>query len=488
MPHRSRERTLWSSPMTSRLRRFLVPLLLALLPVAVPATAREAAAPPDPAALRRDIEALRLEPARAVTLKGVQLDLGLADLTLEGTLVPASPVGGKSVELVFTGRGRITLAPPDAIEAGQVELFTGAPQLDEEFQEAVLVVGLDAAVQALLARPRASLDADAVRRAEELYVRFQKSTERRILGVEGAILVDALGDPSLPGYFAGWFRGSARKVFYYVIDPDAREQQTLGQFIPLDATENEKRKLEKRIHREQRQGRLIGLKLEDLGQFDTWLSAPLTGRDGKPHAGVSSFEAEKYTLDVTLSDKLEIVGRAKIDLAPVVLGSRVVALRLANDLAVQRVTDVGGTPLFFQRAGSDLTIVLPHPPAEGTNASVTVEYGGPLLVKENRNYTLLDPLTWYPSGTELGNALYDVTLHWPRKLDLMASGRRTEGGEKDGRKWERRVFDRPSFGFGLEVGRYRIEKATAGHVQVTLAFDPRAPSCPARRGRRSPRR
>ncbi len=54
---------------------------------------------------------------------------------------------------VALGSGRIDLDPPDAVEAGQLELFTGGARLDQEFQEAVLVVGLDAAVNGMLKRP-----------------------------------------------------------------------------------------------------------------------------------------------------------------------------------------------------------------------------------------------------------------------------------------------------------------------------------------------
>ena len=80
----------------------------------------------DPAAIRRDLEASRLDPGRAVSLKNVKLNAGLAVLHLEeGTLVPMTPVGGKTVELLFFGKGKIRIEPPDEIEAGQFELFTG---------------------------------------------------------------------------------------------------------------------------------------------------------------------------------------------------------------------------------------------------------------------------------------------------------------------------------------------------------------------------
>lgn len=73
--------------------------------------------------------ASQLEPGRAVNLKKLKLNAGLATLRLDdGVLVP--------IEMVFLGSGRIEFEPRDAVEAGQLELFTGGARLDQESQEA----------------------------------------------------------------------------------------------------------------------------------------------------------------------------------------------------------------------------------------------------------------------------------------------------------------------------------------------------------------
>src|SRR5262245_20930680 len=149
-------------------------ILLALL-LTAPAWAS------DPAAIRRDLEASRLDPGRAVSLKNVKLNAGLALLQLEeGTLVPATPVGGKTVELVFFGKGKMRIEPPDEIEAGQLELFTGGTKLEEEFTEMTLVLGLDAAVDAVLRKPKVeSLDPALLKRAEDAYAAWRARPERK---------------------------------------------------------------------------------------------------------------------------------------------------------------------------------------------------------------------------------------------------------------------------------------------------------------------
>lgn len=431
---------------------------------------------PDPASLRREIEQARLDPARAVTVKNVKLNAGLANLVLEdGTLLPATPVGGKTVELVFLGKGRITLEPPDSVEAGQLELFTGGPRLDEEFTEMVLVLGLEAAADAMLRRPKvAALDGTLSRRAEAVYAQWKGSPERKLLSVDAAVLKDTAGDSAYQGFFAARFHGSELGDFLYLVEPDAQEQVTLGRFVPLEMSEKEKRKLLRDIEKDQRRGRLIGLEAEDLGQWDTWLSASLRGREGAARPGLAAFEPEKYTLDMALAERdLRLTGRARLDLKPAVRGARAVALRLNSDLQVSKVTDGAGADLYFLRSGGDLTVILPRAPADEEKVSVVVEYSGSMVEKEGGSFALRDTEAWYPHAGTLDRAPYDATFHWPKKFELLSCGRRVDGGEgADGQRWERRQLDVPVANFAFEVGRYRIETAQAGHVAVKLAFDP----------------
>lgn len=456
-----------------RLQRKLVPVVsLLLLTILGSWSPVAAATAPELAAIRKEIEEIRIEPARAVSVQGLKLKLGLAELILDGSVVPTSPVAGKTVELVFLGTGRIQLAPPDEIEAGQLDLYTGKPQLDEEFQEAVLVIGTDAAVTSLLRRPAAVLDEAAIKKATELYGRFGKSTERKILGVSGAILYDALDDPALRGYFAGWFKGKEVGDFYYLVSPESREQIVLGQFVPLDVTEREKKQIKRQIHRQQRRGRLVGLELADLGSFDTWVSAPVRDKEGNPRFGAPPFKPVKYTLDMTANPKeLTLSGKARIELKPRVPGSRVVSLGLDNDLVVKKLTDGAGRELFYQRTLSDLEIVLAEPPAAGETATVVVEYEGKGLYKYAGNYALASTTLWYPRDTDFDGAVYDATYRWPKGIELVANGKKVDAGEAGGLRFERRTFDKPTAAVSFELGDFRFEEFQAGHVAGRMAFD-----------------
>ncbi len=442
--------------------------VLLVLAALLPASGR-AAEVLDPSALRREIGALRLDPEHAVTLDNVKLAAGLAQLQLNGILFPTSTVGGKVVEMVFLGEGRITLEPPDPIEAGQLELFIGQNRLDAEFSEAVLVVGLDAAVDAMLGKTPAQPDIVTSARAEVLYDEWRGRREREVLGVERSLLADALRDPSAEGYFAALFRGAEPGDFVYLVDPASREQVTLGRFTPLDATEKEKRRILKEISREQRKGRLIGLELDDLGTWDTWLSASLRDAQGQPRPGSPAFEPSKYTLDVTVDEKLRLSGSARIDLATIIPGSRSVLVRVA-DLKVSKVTDAAGTGLFFQTTPSadELAVVLPA--GSIGSPAIVVHFESRPIEKDWNVYRLLDTESWYPQTGEVNRAAHDVTFHWPKGLDLMAAGKRVDGGEAGGQRWERRVFDVPILAYTFELGNFDLVTAKAGHVDLRFAF------------------
>jgi hypothetical protein len=106
-----------------------------------------------PRDLHGKIKNASLDTARTVRIQDVRLQTGMAVLIIEdGLLFPAAPLGERTAEMVFMGRGRLLLEPPDEIEAGQLGLFTGGRILDAAFTEAIFVVGRDAASDILLDR------------------------------------------------------------------------------------------------------------------------------------------------------------------------------------------------------------------------------------------------------------------------------------------------------------------------------------------------
>jgi len=428
----------------------------------------------DPGRVLAQIAAARADGESAVMLEGFRLRTGLAVVHLdEGVLVPATPVGDRPMEFVFVGSGRLEFEPPDDVEAGQLELFTGSRTLDEGFTSAVFVVALDSAADALVQLPSAAGDR-RVARAARILEDWHSSTERKMLNVESRMFSDAAGDPMTSGYFCGSFEGVALGTFLYVVDPAADEQVSVGQFVRPELTRSERRRVERHLQREQRQGKLIGMESEDIGRWNTWVSMPFTTTSGDPVYGSTGVEPTRYTLDVALSGKkLELEGSARLELRVLADGLRVVILEMDPNLDPRSVATTGGVPLTYLRTRDELAVVLPEPASADSEIAIEISYGGQTFDRLAADrFAQRSTLGWYPHAGNIDRATYDVRVRWPEHLALFGSGRVIDqGNDGAGYRWQRRLLERKSLGFSFEVGGYQVRTLKVGHVDVIVAID-----------------
>ena len=411
-----------------------------------------------------------------VQVENLRLRAGLGDFVIHrGMLAPGSEIDGRVAEFAFLGDATLEIDPPDKIETHQLKLFTGRDRVREKITEGVLVVALDAAAEAILSRPAASPESAQREQIAEILRQWQASSERRLLNIESALLADAVQDPIAEGFFAGWLQGEGYGRFIYLVSPREREQVTLGRFERIEATEKEKRKAQRQIHKQQRRGRLIGLEVDDLGQFDTWLSSSLR-RDGQPTPGDPGFEPEHYSLDVTLSGKrLALSARATLDLVANAVAGRVVPLALTSDLQVSAASVAmhGGDfeQVEFHQGLSEVVVLLPVVAEAGQKLQVRLEYEGTPISEEGRSFSLIDTLGWYPHVGLLDLATYEAGFSWPKRLDLLAPGALVDSGTEGSSAWQVRRLDTPSKGYTFEVGNFERAEARFGSTRIQLAID-----------------
>ena len=436
-----------------------------------------AAAALEPAELLSRIRGSSLVPAEAVALRNVELELGPAIFEMQrGILFPAAPVAGRTVELVFIGQARFRLEAPDEIEAGQLELFTGERALEVPVEEAVLVLANEGAVAELLRGPpphevRPELKA----RAEEIHRRWLDRAERRRAGVESAIFKLLVGDEAFQQYFALWCHSFELGDFVYQLDPEEQEQITLASFRPIDLTGWERLRLKHHIRVQQRKGRWLDVRLENLGAWDVWMSRSWSPNRGPALPGTVGFEPEHYELDVTLKRRhLLLEGQARLHLKAETAGRRVLRLELMPDLRISRVADAEGRELYYFRSGDETAVLLPEPTTVGDTLVLDVTYAGPALEwTADRTYDLQDTSYWYPRCGTVDRATYDVTLRWPKKYDVVASGRLVDRGREGRFIHERRRLDVPSIAFSFAVGNFVVERRQVGDTALTVAFSRR---------------
>ena len=253
----------------------------------------------EPRDLLKAVRSTHLDPTRAVSLNNIELEFGLARLHVHhGTLVPTRPIDGRTLEFILIGEADFRIDPPDDIEAGQLELFTGQRRLDTTIEEAVLVMANQEIVQGLLDRePQDPIEPVTWERAQALHERWLASAERRDTGAESGIFRALVGDRAYRNYFAIMTSGEEIGEFVYIYDPEDAEQLTLAAYNRLDVTGWDRIRLARHIRFQQRKGRSLGVRLEDLGAWDIWLSAPWSNEaDSTP--GSVGFETHHSDLDL----------------------------------------------------------------------------------------------------------------------------------------------------------------------------------------------
>ncbi len=417
-----------------------------------------------------------LELDKVVRIESVSLALGPFTLDIqEGLLIPATPVNGQVVELYFQGEATVRYSPVDPIEADQMELFTGAPILAERITSAIFVICNDSKMRSLLNHPAGkSIDEESREQAETFFENWLTGPERQILGVDDALLLDAMDEPRYSSYFAGRLRGDDHNNLLVAMDPSEEEQVFIGHFTKYETKERRRRKIQRAIHKQQSRGRLLGVTLEDLGIFDIWVKTARTDLHGNTVEGGSPWEPTAYALDILVEDDgVTIQGTARIDLRPTGLGKKAVHLTMDPDLTVEEVRDGDGKLLFHVRSKNNLLVLLSDDLENRFSATIKIKYRGVALIKiRNKVFVLRNTLGWYPSAPNLSRGTYDLTFHYPGRLNLLASGRLIEKGSKKKIRWQHRVLETPALGASFEIGDYQIERLVVNNrIAVTVAFD-----------------
>ena len=463
---------------TPTFKKRLAPFAWVALLAATPLLAGPRTAVEQVSALYDELQRTRLDPSRAVVLEQVDVPFGSGSLYVhDGVLVPTHPVAGRTVEWVFVGQARFRFDPPDDIEADQLELFSGQRELDVGLEAAVMVRADDAPVRALLEHQEpAFLSPPMLERVVTVHREWLEGAERAANGIRGGVFNALIGDRAYSDYFAIWCRSYEIGDFIYEFDPEDTEPHTLAHFSPLEIRGWDRLRLERHLKHQQKRGRWLDTRIQDIGDWDIWLSGPWDPT-GKIREASPGFEAEHYRIDATIGrDETTLRGKATLDVVSLEAGRRVIPLELFRDLVAETVRLETGEPLFFFRSGGDLIVVLDEPTTAGQRLQIEIVYRGKAMRWVDRKmFDLEDTANWYPHCGTTDRATYDVTLRWPRGLQLLASGRPVESGRNGRTRWQRRVLDVPSIAFSFVMGRFEIERAQAGHVELEVGFNRSGP-------------
>jgi Peptidase family M1 domain len=400
---------------TSCMRPGVALLVLWCLVAAAPSRAAQPAATPtenavdqSPHELYDALSALRLDPAttyQIVSANRIEIRRGDVLFALEeGKLAFFAPLDGHVTGFVFAGRGHTLGFPREPVEKQQMARFLDAPVLDQVFMTAYVRFTDDTADDLLAqfhsAKLTAQTDTEFAALSDPFIARLNASQTLRILE-------DRLTQNPKP-YFYAALEGVETGYFDFLFDPRRREPVLIGQ----------------------------SRKSGTATYYDVWASYSLPGAVPPP----IDFRALDYALDTTVLPDNSLDATAAVRVRAETSGERVLTFQLSRALHAESVTDDQRKPLaYFQNEGMTLQersvrgndyihIVLPQPSQRGQEVTVRFHYRGNVIENAGNGVLFVGAReSWYPHlGDQSEFASYDLTMHWPRHLKLVATGAKVD--------------------------------------------------------------
>jgi len=407
--------------------------------LAVPATAQQPAAG-GPRELLQKLNALRVDGEQVYRVREISLRRDAVRIALdEGKLAFLAALDGRITGAVFTGQGRVIAMPRDLVEKRSLARFLGAPLLDESFSRAYFRF-TDNTVEELLEHLRR---AKVEPFAEPTFAEDWNPVVANLNSLHSLrILSDLLAEEPHTYFYAG-LAGDTFGSFDVLVDNRREEQILIGQTRFT----------------------------EGVRYYDTWAS--FSRADGP--APAAPIAPMGYTIDTTIQATRTLEGITNVQLKAVRGGERIVPLELSRRLAVSAVTDEAGSALlFFQneevapeemllRGNDAVFIVLPQATKAGEIFRLRIAYRG-IVISDAGNgvFFVGDRGSWYPNAGGAGFFVpFELAFRWPRRLTLVATGKKleeSEAGEWRTGKWK---SEGPIPVAGFNLGEY-----VSGHVET----------------------
>jgi hypothetical protein len=392
------------------------------------------------------INALRVDPLVVYSLapaNRIELRRGDAVLSFEeGTLAFLIPLDGRITGAVFSGRGHALALPRDPVEKQQMGYFLGAPVLDQDFTSAYIRFTDETADELLRQFGEANLapqlNSSFAAQWEPLLAKLNPSQTLRILS-------GRLSQDPKPCFYAV-IDGVVTGVFDVVLDTQRDEQFVLGQFH----------------------------KNGGKTYYDVWTSHTVPGFP--VHS--AAFRGLSYSVETTILPDISLNASSSVRVRAETGGERMLIFQLSRALSLDRVTNDKEEALaFFQNEGMNLQersvrgidyldVVLPEAPARNQEFTLHFHYHGNVIEDAGNGVLYVGAReSWYPHlGDSAEFASYELTMRWPRKLRLLATGSKIEEHEDGDFRVGHWKTDKPASVAGFNLGEYATASVeSAGH-------------------------
>ncbi|MFI5235714.1 MAG: M1 family metallopeptidase [Gemmatimonadales bacterium] len=383
------------------------------------------------------------------------LTRGTATITLQsGHVYALTPIGGRTVGVLFVGQGRYAASAPSPVERARLQQTTsgGEDGIDATFGSAAFLFA-DSTWEEISAQVTFGPDP----------VKPDAGTVDDMLDVEGGIdhthfptgMVGALLNGERSGFFFAYMNVDHGAPLGLRVDPDRVESVSL-----------QRKASHTGVYRE----------MENLALF----APPGTPSDLRKET-TRTDAISNYTMDLDLPEAggaLAFNVRADLTIVPDGPVGPWIPLYLFDKL-IGDSASVGGqaTPIWKKKEHETMWVRLDRRVAPGDTDKVRIWYHGDLIDRFG-DWFLVNPGSfWYPAPTDVRNyATFDVTFHTPAQYAILSVGDRTDSTvEPDHMLRTRWVIHTPIRNAAFNIGVFAESYLTADGVPpVTFLYSDRA--------------
>jgi hypothetical protein len=413
---------------------------------------RASAATISPREIYQSLNDLRVDPSQIYAVSELRLRRDGVNLTFsDGTLGFLQAYEGRVTGAVFSGRGHVSANLRDPAEKQSLAHFLGVPLLDQTFSGAYIRFD-DRSADEILDQLRHNETTPS--KDDNFAATWNKSMANLNPDESARLLLDWVSDAPAP-FFHAELLDERIGAFDIIVDSRNTDSVMIGQDRWADGNR----------------------------YYDVWASFPGTDTPAPPRA----FVPLSYSIDTTIEADRTLQGATTIELRAERGGEQGVALELSRFLKVQSAQDADGHTLDFlqnealsrnqlaERGNDFVFVFLPERARADQTYRIRLSYRGSVISDAGDGvYFVGDRGAWYPHVGSMGQfAAYDTAFRWPRKLQLVATGEKTEEHEEGDQRVGRWHSDGLAPIAGFNLGEYVVENMeTASGVKIEVAANP----------------
>ncbi len=405
--------------------------------------------------LERLEEVWKLRPAenQVAVVRQLVLKRDLAEIMLEdGRLYLLQPVAGRTMGALFRGKGRMRYAPASRIERDRLTLFHKAVELDQPFEDLVLIFA-DSTLEEL----RSLLSFGPGKAPDNLGNRFQELLD--YFGDKG----DHYLDPDLlrpflnteaTGLFVAMAAGNG-KPWMFMVNPHEIE----GVQLLTDA----KRSAYSRRLEPVTRDRMRGDRTPAGGEY----------AERRPDIRIG-----KYVMDIRLpqtgSGELAFSADATLDLVADSATGPWVPFHIYPKMELDSARWSDGSPaeVYLGKDSPYLWVRLDRRLERGETRTLRLAYRGDLIDRFGNWFFIKSSIAWYPVAMESRfPALFDLTFTSPEGFLLAAVGDRTDSAAAPRHMIRTRwVTSRPIRNASFNIGIFERYEVPGADVPPTTVL------------------